>query len=152
MLDPTRPESEPSVGSVVKLLVPEKVLLPLKVLASERRVEEANFQVEVEKEYTEPVELMARPPEERLVMAKFVVVALERKVLPASVVEERKLAKVELNNEETVVEPVTARAEVVAPVAERLLMVVIPPLLTERKVEVAVPAEEEAIAKSVDAA
>ena len=44
MLDPTRPESAPSFGALVKVLsVPEKVF------ESVRRVEDANFQVEVEK-------------------------------------------------------------------------------------------------------
>lgn len=88
-----------------------KVLVLVKVLTSESSVEDANFHVEVEKVYTEPEEFTARPPEERPLIPRFVVVALERKVFPARVVDERKLAKVELKRPETVVEPVLATAK-----------------------------------------
>ena len=62
-----------------------------------------------------PVVILIREPLAMLVTAKDVVVAFASRVLPRSVVEERRLAKVELNWEEMVVEPVTARADEVAP-------------------------------------
>ena len=56
-----------------------------------------------------------RSDDETLVIARLVVVALEKSELPRSVVEPKTLAKVELRAPESVVEPVTANEVEVAP-------------------------------------
>lgn len=61
-LPPIRPASVPSFGALVKVLVPLNVLLSL------RREEEAKVQVEVAYEYALPVASMPRPPTARLEM------------------------------------------------------------------------------------
>jgi hypothetical protein len=82
------------------------------------------------------------------VMVSAVPVALRKSVAPLSVVEPRRLAKVELRAPATVVEPVTARFEVVPEVREKLRPEMRPVFDIEKRVEVEKAVVVEAMTKS----
>ena len=60
-----------------EIYVLPKVFVPVKMFESERSVDEAKVQVEVENEYKRPDELTATPPEERAVSVKLLAVSEE---------------------------------------------------------------------------